>query len=219
MITYTVTFEGKEISIEGDGDSYLGEAGVSILTVESWPDEWTGFSKFVIFRLPDGTLLEPTSFGDGFTLYWPLLADSGELKISFAGYKDGVEIIRSGIATIPISNTLKDTGNTTSWSSVVTDCIAATEDAETMTAAFEAAIATAETLEEGATATASLTDGVLGKEFAFGIPKGDKGATGDKGDKGEKGATGTSFVGDTLTQAEYDALSPKDANTYYFIVG
>ena len=89
----------------------------------------------------------------------------------------------------------------------VIECNAATDAMTEMTEDFENATATATTLAEGEAATVSLTDGALGKEFAFGIPKGDK------------GDTGTSFIGDTLTQAEYDALSPKDENTYYFIVG
>jgi hypothetical protein len=51
-----------------------------------------------------------------------------------------------------------------------------------MTEDFENATATATTLAEGEAATVSLTDGALGKEFAFGIPKGDKGEKGDTGD-------------------------------------
>lgn len=55
------------------------------------------------------------------------------------------------------------------------------------------ATATATQLAEGATPTASLTDGPNGKIFSFGIPKGktgDKGETGAKGGKGDKGDTG-----------------------------
>lgn len=54
------------------------------------------------------------------------------------------------------------------------------------------ATATATQLAEGATPTASLTDGPNGKIFAFGIPKG---KTGDKGETGATGATGAK--GDT----------------------
>lgn len=59
--------------------------------------------------------------------------------------------------------------------------------------------ATATTLEAGASATASYSDGL----FSFGIPKGDTGAqgeTGAKGDKGDKGDTGeTGATGATGT--------------------
>lgn len=52
------------------------------------------------------------------------------------------------------------------------------------------ATATATQLAEGATPTASLTDGPNGKIFSFGIPKGKTGAKGDTGATGAKGDTG-----------------------------
>jgi len=64
----------------------------------------------------------------------------------------------------------------------VIECNAATDAMTEMTEDFENATATATTLAEGEAATVSLTDGALGKEFAFGIPKGDKGEKGDTGD-------------------------------------
>ena len=63
---------------------------------------------------------------------------------------------------------------------------------ETIEQKYANATATATQLAEGATPTASLTDGPNGKIFAFGIPKG---RTGDKGETGATGATGAK--GDT----------------------
>lgn len=69
---------------------------------------------------------------------------------------------------------------------------------ETIEQKYTNATATATQLAEGATPTASLTDGPNGKIFAFGIPKGktgDKGATGATGAKGETGATPQLSIG------------------------
>lgn len=66
--------------------------------------------------------------------------------------------------------------------------------------------------------------GVDGAQGPAGV-KGDTGAQGvqgpkgDKGDKGDVGATGLTSPVVLLTQAQYDALNPPEANTMYMIKG
>lgn len=67
-------------------------------------------------------------------------------------------------------------------SEAVIECNKVSDEMNNMTASFENATASATTLAEGESATVSLTDGVSGKEFTFGIPKGEKGDPGEKGD-------------------------------------
>ena len=55
---------------------------------------------------------------------------------------------------------------------------------------WDDAVATATTLAEGSSATATLTEAGGVKKLTFGIPKGATGATGPQGPKGDKGDTG-----------------------------
>lgn len=64
--------------------------------------------------------------------------------------------------------------------------------------------ATATTLPPESEATAEIVEIDGQKVLELGIPQ---------------GTQGTCFIGETITQAEYDLLTPKDPNTYYFIVG
>ena len=53
-------------------------------------------------------------------------------------------------------------------------------------------------------------------------PQGETGAQGPqglKGDKGDKGDTGDAGLWWSGTQVEYDAISPKDPNTLYVVIG
>ena len=49
-------------------------------------------------------------------------------------------------------------------------------------------------------------------------PKGEQGPKGDKGDQGEQGPKGDSVTFWTGTQADYNAISPKNSNTIYLVV-
>ena len=67
------------------------------------------------------------------------------------------------------------------------ECITVLDGKDAMTAKWESATASAETLEPGSEATVELTEGEGGaKHFVVGVPKGEKG---DKGDTGPAGVT------------------------------
>ena len=157
-------------------------------------------------KLPTGEKYPVAATQDGNTVTWVVAAADvgaagfGECELS---WYVGEVIAKTQIFTTRILPAL--TGNETPtppepaqrWvEQIIAVGAQATIDAAAAAASAESAAsdadllrnasATAETLEPGSAATASLSNGV----FAFGIPRGDKGDTGETGPQGPRGETG-----------------------------
>ena len=211
--------KGKRISLGriGENETRVVRFNISDI-VMSFPE-----AEFTLLnRRPNDVYAYPVSSQyisvEGGTLYWTI--QSGDLTVDGIGEceikaeQDG-KIVKTVIWMTCVLRALDGSANPPQpWESWVEQVEDAAEDATAAAALLENASAEAETLDPGASATASYANGV----FSFGIPRGAAGQDGRDGTDGQDGAPGAdgfspsasvSKSGDTATIT----ITDKDGTT------
>ena len=183
--------KGKRISLGriGENETRVVRFNISDI-VMSFPE-----AEFTLLnRRPNDVYAYPVSSQyisvEGGTLYWTI--QSGDLTVDGIGEceikaeQDG-KIVKTVIWMTCVLRALDGSANPPQpWESWVEQVEDAAEDATAAAALLENASAEAETLDPGASATASYANGV----FSFGIPRGAAGQDGRDGSDGRDGTDG-----------------------------
>lgn len=183
--------KGKRISLGriGENETRVVRFNISDI-VMSFPE-----AEFTLLnRRPNDVYAYPVSSQyisvEGGTLYWTI--QSGDLTVDGIGEceikaEQNGKIVKTVIWMTCVLRALDGTANPPQpWESWVEQVEDAAEDATAAAALLENASAEAETLDPGASATASYANGV----FSFGIPRGAAGQDGRDGSDGRDGTDG-----------------------------
>lgn len=197
------------IGIQGEN-----KARVIAFDVSDILAEFPGASFTLIHQRRDDTSAYPVSSTElsGNLLLWTVTsADTAMAGSSYCELIATVDdvIVKTVIYSLQVIGALDNTAEPPDpWESWVQDVVDAADRADAAAALLENPGAQAETLEAGASATASYADGV----FTFGIPRGAAGRDGTDGQDGAPGQDGVSPVANVSKSGSTATISITDAN-------
>lgn len=144
--------------------------GFDTLTA-TFDDEWNGLT--IVANFANGCRAVSVEYEDGMYIPWEAKQDDGFLMISFAGYTNGVEILRTKtMEPITVAPSCPKSGvpETPATKDIVAQAIEAADNANAAADAIDDMTASAHSLPEGSAPTAELDRESYPWNLSIGIP-------------------------------------------------